>query len=138
MEQQQYCHSWIRGLGPSGAATACSPVPFELPAEAVRGDKMNANQFIQGYRLFVKGQVLRNHSVTGLTTDILQLSGASILIHYLVFKEQLWGFLLLLFFFFTQTLERRGKCSLRIFSVMYAMLLSLDRLIIILKTNLTS
>lgn len=34
------------GLGPGEAATACSPVPFESPAEAVRGDKMNVNQFI--------------------------------------------------------------------------------------------
>lgn len=46
LEQQQYRHSWSRGLGPSGAAMARSPVPFESPAEAVRGDNMNVNQFI--------------------------------------------------------------------------------------------
>lgn len=46
LEQQQYRHSWSRGLGPSEAAIACSPVPFESPAEAARGDNMNANRFI--------------------------------------------------------------------------------------------
>lgn len=45
LEQQQYCHSWSRGLKPSEAAIACSSVPFELPAEAARGDK-NVNQFM--------------------------------------------------------------------------------------------
>ena len=58
LEQQQYRHSWGRGLGPSEAAIARSPVPFESPAEAARGDKMNVNQFIWGDSLFIKCQVL--------------------------------------------------------------------------------
>ena len=48
LEQRQDRHSWSRRLGPSEAAAACSPVPFEASAEAARGDPMNANQFIWG------------------------------------------------------------------------------------------
>lgn len=58
LEQQQYRHSWSRRLGPSEAAIACSPVLFESPAEAARGDTVNVNQFIWGYCVFIKGQVL--------------------------------------------------------------------------------